>query len=399
MMVREPEVALVFTPEPWVEELHRHLTDHGGARVRQLVVEPNVALEEHYDALVVSHRWPALTRAFVDDIHERGRVVLGVYERDEPAGRTHLRALGADATVVSDEGPAAFVDALVALQARLGELVANEPQPRARARRGRIVLVGGPTGAGRTEIAVQLARELTAPLVDADDVAPGVAPRLSLPIEPNLRTAIDAVEHGRGELVTSVVHERVSGLAVLGGLPNPSAWAQIRPGEVVRVVERLAADAGTVVVDAPGNLEELAGPTRGRYAIARALLLEADVVVAVCHATPVGVSRFLAWVADARALAPDTPTLTAVNRAPTSRFRRGELYEEITRSAPMDVVFVPDDRRVGDAAWNGTPVARGPFVRAVAQVASATRAARRDLPDESSLDERQHEQPGWEVAS
>ena len=34
---------------------------HGGARVRQIVVEPSVALDEEYDVLVVSDRWPALT--------------------------------------------------------------------------------------------------------------------------------------------------------------------------------------------------------------------------------------------------------------------------------------------------------------------------------------------------
>ncbi len=89
----EPEVALVFTPDVWVEELHRHLTDHGGARVRQIVVEPEIALEEQYDVLVASHRWPALTHAFVADLHARGRAVLGVCDREEPsAGRTSSRS-------------------------------------------------------------------------------------------------------------------------------------------------------------------------------------------------------------------------------------------------------------------------------------------------------------------
>ncbi len=37
--MREPEVALAFTADLWVEGLHRHLTDHGGARVRTLLVE------------------------------------------------------------------------------------------------------------------------------------------------------------------------------------------------------------------------------------------------------------------------------------------------------------------------------------------------------------------------
>ena len=51
--MREPEIALAFTADFWVEELHRHLTDHGGARVRTLLVEPEGALEESYDVLVV----------------------------------------------------------------------------------------------------------------------------------------------------------------------------------------------------------------------------------------------------------------------------------------------------------------------------------------------------------
>jgi hypothetical protein len=51
------------------------------------------------------------------------------------------------------------------------------------------------------------------------------------------------------------------------------------------------------------------------------------------------------------------------------RFRRGELYDEITDGlAVQEVVFVPHDGRVGDAAWNGAAVARGPFTRAVDQL-------------------------------
>src|SRR5689334_8861139 len=136
----EPEIALVFTAEPWVEELHRYLSDHGGARVRSLVVDQSVALEETYDVLVVSHRWPALTQAFVADVHARSRRVLGVVDRSEPAGRPHLAAVDVDAIVDSDAGPEAFVRALV-------ELCAEQPRPGALAlaafdvRAGRIVAV------------------------------------------------------------------------------------------------------------------------------------------------------------------------------------------------------------------------------------------------------------------
>ena len=83
-------------------------------------------------------------------------------------------------------------------------------------------------------------------------------------------------------------------------------------------------------------------------------LLEADVIVGVCPATPVGITRFLSWIVEARRLAPFVPVVVAVNRAPSSRFRRGEIYEELTRSLPPFLIeFIADDRRVTDAAWDG----------------------------------------------
>jgi len=366
--VSEPDVALVFTPEPWVEELHRHLTDHGGARVRQVVVEPGVALEESYEVLVVSHRWPALTHGFVADLHATGRAVLGVYDREEPAGRDHLEAVEVDHVVTSDAGTGEFVDALLRLRTGRAPRVDGYAVPATRA--GRVIAVGGPAGAGRTEVAIEAARQLHAPLVDADDVAPSVANRLGLPIEPNLRTAIDAVEHGRGTLEQCVTYGGATGLRVVAGLPNPRGWSQVRPGEVLRVIARVGAGCPAVVVDGVGALEDVGAPARGRNASARALLVEADVVVAVCDASPVGVARLLSWVADARVLDADVEIVVAVNRAPQARFRRGELFEEISRTlARTEVVFVPYDRKVVDAAWNGTVVARGRFTRAVGEVA------------------------------
>jgi hypothetical protein len=377
----EPEAAIVFTPEVWVEELHRHLTDHGGARVRQIVVEPEVALEEDYDVLVVSHRWAALTLGFVTEVHARARVVLGVFDREEPGACAHLVALGVDDVIESDRGPGAITEAVRRLRTRHVDRAGADAMPRAEARRGRVVLVGGPPAAGRTEIALQLAATLDVPLVDADDVAPSVVARLGLPVEPNLRTAIDAVEHGRGALAESLL-EVDGAFSVCSGLPNPSAWGQVRPGEVVRVVEHVARDASFVIVDSASYLDDLATAPRGRNAVARALMTEADLVVGVCAANPVGVARFLSWSVDARHLAPATPLLVIVNRATGSRFERGELYEELTRSlAAVDVMFTPEDRRVHEAMWEGRMVTKGAFTRALDRVADRVRSVRRGASD------------------
>jgi MinD superfamily P-loop ATPase len=384
--VREPEVALAFTADVWVEELHRHLTDHGGARVRTLLVEPEGALEESYDVLVAGHRWPALTRALVAEIHAHGRGVVGVHDREEIASKEHLIALEVDALVESDAGPDAFVRAIASVAGPRDDRSRGRPISATR-RAGRLLTVGGPPGVGRTEIAIELAlalgRRATVALLDADDVAPGVGPRLQMPIEPNLRTAIDAVEHGRGEMARCVLVEPISHLRVVTGLPNPSAWAQVRPGEILRVVDRLADDTDMIVADGAGMVDEVAtGTARGRFATARMLVSEADVVVAVCDPSPHGIGRLLGWSVAALALAPRASVLVVVNRAPRARFRRGELYAEITTSLPVvDIVFVPADARVGDAAWNGTAVGRGPFTRAVDQIARRVIALPRRAAD------------------
>ena len=111
-----------------------------------------------------------------------------------------------------------------------------------------------------------------------------------------------------------------------------------------------------MIVDGVGSLQDLGGPPRGRFATAQALAREADVLVAVCDASPVGVTRLLGWTVEARSFAPSTPIVVVVNRAPPSAFRRGELYDEITSSVDVvDVGFVADRlarrrRRVGRAA-------------------------------------------------
>ncbi|MGI8797433.1 MAG: hypothetical protein ACR2IR_12770 [Acidimicrobiia bacterium] len=381
----EPEVALVFSPESWVEGLHRHLTDHGGARVRQMVMDPALALEEEYGTLVVSHRWPALTRAFVDALHGACRHLLGVYDPGEPAGREHLLAVGVDRAIESDASMSEFLEALVALApaertecasaADLRQLVEetarSEDDPV-----DEIVVVGGPPGGGATEVSIELTRSLSeqtqAILVDADDVLPAVAQRLALPIEPNLRTAVDAVEYGMGELSNALVAAPGGSFPVLCGLPNVAAWSQVRPGEVADVLEALARGRQTIVVNVASRVEDLVvGSGRTRYGITRAALGGASTLVGVGPGTPVGVTRLLGWVADVRTLT-DAPLHLVVNESPVDGFRRAEVADEIHRTyPPAGLWFVPRDDRVSAAAWTGGLVAPGAFTRAVAGLAAA----------------------------
>jgi len=373
----EPEIALVFSPETWVEELHRFVTDHGGARVRSVVVDPAVALDELFGTLVVSSRWPALTHGLVDELHARGRTVLGVYDREEPATVDVLRATGVDATVESDAPMSEFLAVLNELEPR-DDVRGRGDDPAASAGHGsydcRWIAVGGPAGGGATEVAIELARAArgSTVLVDADDVAPAVAARLALPIEPNLRDAIDAVEHDLGAIEHTLIAVPALGGAVLTGLANVAAWSQVRAPEALRTLRALCRMHATVVVDTAPCLEDLPTAPRGRHAVTRAIVAESAHLVAVGDATPVGVVRLLGWIADALALRATGSVHVVLSRAPRDAHRRAQLEAEVLRTfVPETVTCVPFDPRVERAAWSGTPVASGPFRRALAPLAVA----------------------------
>ncbi|MFM8304589.1 MAG: hypothetical protein ACKOA9_09870 [Actinomycetota bacterium] len=386
-MTREPEIALVLSAESWVDDLHRHCANHGGARVRCLVLDPGLALDEDFDVLVAGERWPALTRPFVAALHARNRRVLVV--GDPGRGSDLFSRLGVDGVAASTDAPAAIVAALLALcpdGARDDDLPAEgeaggerTADPSAGSGRAAVVVVGGPWGAGSTEVAIALAarsvrRGDRAVLVDADPVTPSVAPRLGLPLEPNLCTAVDAVGYGLGRVPGSLFDLGAGWPAVLVGVPSRRAGRALRGGDVAAVAEFLARRYTTVVLDVSAG--ESAGGAGGDDDVVAAVAARATAVVAVGAASPVGVIRLVDWVDDIRTGAPGVPVHFVLNRAPVVRPRRAELAGELADAVPAaGVTFVPSDPRVEDAAWAAALVGRGPFTRALATVHADVTAA------------------------
>jgi hypothetical protein len=190
-----------------------------------------------------------------------------------------------------------------------------------------------------------------------------------LPIEPNLRTAIESVEYGMGDVNTAVVRASRE-FGVLSGLPNVAAWSQVRPSEVLDVIEALGRSRRYVIANFASALEDVGRGGRSRHGISRAVASEASEIIGVAPATPVGVTRVLGWVTDVRALNASAPVHLAVNRAPRDAFRKAELDQEIRRTFdPESLVFLPHDPRVEAAAWSGTLVGYGPYAKAVAELA------------------------------
>lgn len=381
-MSREPEIALVLSAEEWVDALHRHCADHGGARVRCLVLDPAVALDEGFDVLVASERWPALTRPFVDALHERGRRVLVV--GDPSDGAELARRLRVDRVVATDRAPIDIVDAVVALvprevsaRAAPGDGVDGARSPESDDSEHLVttgfVVVGGPWGAGSTETALALAGGFVQSggrpvVVDADQLTPSIAVRLGLPLEPNLCTAVDAVAFGVGAVPGALFDLGDDWPVVLVGAPNRRSAVALAGADVVAVGDVLARRFEPVIFDvsAGPGVEQAADDVRG------AVLARSRVVVAVGAADPVGVVRLIEWVEEVVVQAPRAAVHVVINRAPAGRARRAEIAHEVQRDPRVArLSFVPADARVEDAAWTASLVDRGPFARAIETVCRA----------------------------
>lgn len=368
---REPEIALVLSPDAWVDRLHRHCADHGGARVRCIVVEPRAVLDEEFDVLVTSERWPPLTRPLVDALRNRNRAVLVVCDDVSERRPAFVTELGVDGIVGAEAAPAEIVDAILAVvparePARPASAGPPGPRPQGSAV-PELMAVGGPFGAGSTEIAVALAaasarRGAPVVLVDGDAATPSVAVRLGLPLEPNLCGAVDAVAYGLGAVPGACFDLGDGWPTVLVGAPSPAAAAALRATDVIAVSEVLAARFRPVIVDVAAG----ARADGSSADLAAALIARAAAVVAVGVASPVGVVRLAEWLSRHGPGAAG-PIQVVVNRAPGSRRRRAEVTEELLGSARVGgVTFVPTDPRVEEAAWDADVPDRGPFARAVA---------------------------------
>jgi MinD-like ATPase involved in chromosome partitioning or flagellar assembly len=160
------------------------------------------------------------------------------------------------------------------------------------------------------------------------------------------------------------------------GLTSSADWSQTR--ELSGLIGALRSGWEYVVVDAgPQCGPDQIPPGGARNAATRTALRLADHAVAVCTATPMGVLRFLQWATSAVELLGHKQLTVLVNRAPRESFHRSELIDQITSNLPSGAIarieFLPADRSVAAAVWDGTPVGTGAFRDAVQSAVEAMR--------------------------
>jgi MinD-like ATPase involved in chromosome partitioning or flagellar assembly len=322
----------------------------------------------------------ALTRLAVAGVAVVGLVPPG----DEDAER-RLRQLGVAAVLPSDAGAetisAAVVEAAVALTPTPSDLAGladprsalphapapveeRETQPGA----GRLVAVWGPTGApGRTTLAVGLASELAALgwpalLVDADVYGGVVAQVLGLLDEsPGLAAACRQANNGLLDVpsLAGFAREVAPGLRVLTGIARAERWPELRPSAMEVVLGLARSLAAVTVVDCGFALEqdeELAYDTMAprRNGATLAVLAQADTVVVVGAADPVGLQRLVRGLSELKEAVPGLVPTVVVNRLRSTAIpgdTETEVRTALRRYAGVeDLTVVPQDVEALDAA-------------------------------------------------
>jgi MinD-like ATPase involved in chromosome partitioning or flagellar assembly len=249
---------------------------------------------------------------------------------------------------------------------RQGPPVAPPPVPQASS--GRVIAVWGPKGApGRTTVAIELAAELAATeprtiLVDGDVYGGDIAQMLAIVEE--LPTIVWAAQRASTDELSQVILEenlrRVdrSGPVVLPGVPRADVWSEISEFGWKRLLQTLGGLFSYVVCDVAFCVEQPAsGPaSRDRDAVARSTVTNADRVVAVCRADPVGIKSFLWAMEDLKELVDLDNVLVVANRVRTGEEQEvGYVLKKHLGKRPR-VVFRDRPSDLAAAVASGTPI-------------------------------------------
>ncbi|PJJ71269.1 MinD-like ATPase involved in chromosome partitioning or flagellar assembly [Diaminobutyricimonas aerilata] len=236
---------------------------------------------------------------------------------------------------------------------------------------GRVIAVWGPAGSpGRTTVAVDIAAELAAAgrrvvLADVDTHGASIAPALGLLDEaPGFAAACrlastDSLTIPELERIGQRYESPLGGFWVLTGIGRASRWPELSAERVTRTIARCREWADDVVLDTAASLEndeeiasDLAAPRRNAATIAA--LREADEVVAVGAADPVGLSRFLRSHVDLLETATTHRVRVVMNRVRASAIGldpQSQVTQTLQRFGGIRPdALVPHDQNGADAA-------------------------------------------------
>lgn len=381
MTVELFRIGVVLSPRSWSGRLHAFIADHVPGVELVMVRDQQAAVESAPHVLLIDDSTPWLTTSFVDRADGLGIRLVGVYDRlDGGIGRGQLDGLGITHLLEEAMPPDDVVFLLERLRPAFEDQDSSEPSETYHELadgRGIVVAVGGPSGSGAREIALGLASEWGSEgwrtlLVDANETTPGIARRLGLGTYPHVLAAIDRLPiEGRAGVIAALAdRSRSRSFDVLVGLPSTRDWDRLVAIDVEALLETCRDDWDRVVVTSGPLVEDLQR-WGDRFGVSRRVLAVADSVVGCCEPTPRGILRYLDWLGDVSRLR--SQTVTVVNKVPRAKRIAAEARNQLRDVAGSwidDVVEVPFDPRVVAAEWDGTEVGRGPFRKAMPQLAA-----------------------------
>ncbi|WP_051668014.1 MULTISPECIES: AAA family ATPase [unclassified Microbacterium] len=375
---------VVAVPEPRASVLAAELGLEGIEVVSIVVPAPGVEIPPGTEAVIVPATRAVLTPELISTCDRAGVRILALGGADSRL----LGRLGLSAALRADAA-GWEVAATLATEADAA------PRPPSILPH-RVIAVWGPHGApGRSTLAIQLAAELArtgrrTALVDADTVAPALALLLGLGDDsPGVAAACRRAERGAldsAELTRLATTVSTGGgdIEVLPGINRPSRWPELSATRLRATFAACREWIEDTVVDMSDAFDaddevthDLAGPRR--HAATSATLEEADLIIAVASADPLGISRFVRDHAELRRITARTPVVVVVNRVrsgPLGIDARGQVRRTLERFAGItDVVFLPFDQRAADAALlHARPMTdvapRSPFAAAVRRLAT-----------------------------
>ncbi|WP_433166606.1 AAA family ATPase [Kribbella sp. CA-247076] len=396
-------VLLAVTGAPWEADVVRRAERAPGIRVVRRCVDiadvMAAAASGQARAVLLADDLPRLTSDAVAALHARGIAVVALVdpsESGEPFGtEDRLSRMGIERILPADVSPEdlgrAVTDAVEAgppMSAShfAGGFVpvaadtAGQPPPVYSQGSGRMIAVWGPTGApGRTTVAVGLACELAVKgvptlLADADVYGGTVAQQLGMLDETSgLAAAARSAGSGGLDMATLAKHARQvePRLLVLTGLSRADRWTELRPAAVESIWSTARMLAPMTVVDVGFCIEtdeeisfDSLAPRRNGATVAT--LEEADEVIVVGTADPVGLTRLIRAIHELRAVVPSVSTRVVVNRV-----RSGSLG-----SSPADAVSEALGRYAGVEAAALLPFDQGAVDAAMARGRSLAETAK-----------------------
>ena len=267
--------------------------------------------------------------------------------------------------------------------------------------RGTVVAVWGPAGSpGRTTLSIAIAAEIaaaghTVALADVDTHSGSIAPAIGLLDEaPGFAAACrlagaDSLTRAELERIGQRYASARGGFWVLTGIGRPSRWPELSGERVAATIAECRSWVDYTVLDTGASLEndeeissDLFAPRRNAATLTA--LREADQVIAVGAADPVGLSRFLRAHVDLVEVLETDRVAVVMNRVRSSAIgldAATQVRQTLLRfggiSAP---VLIPHDQAALDAAVLSGKTLADVAPRSPVRVAVAGLVAERILP-------------------